>query len=122
MQAAGSWSHATCCAVPGNICRSDCYDQSSSSDWLFGLWPGPPKRFEHQGDTDFQIVRPDRWPQWGGNGHCDGDLVIGETDGKPGGSHGWCPKGDVFKTTRDGQICGGWGNWGETNVEVWYPR
>ena len=49
LQAAGSWSYDACCAVPGNDCHRDdggyCYDRASSSDWLFGLWPGAPQRF-----------------------------------------------------------------------------
>ena len=64
MQAAGSWSVDACCAVPGNDCDTDtltgeryCTDHASSSDWLFGLWPGPPQRFEPTGtDTTYQFV------------------------------------------------------------------
>ena len=72
LQAAGSWSVDACCAVHGNECvRHDnlprCYDSASSSDWLFGLWPGPPQRFEPTGtglghDT-YQYVEADEWPR-----------------------------------------------------------
>ena len=91
LQAAGSWSVDACCAVPGNDCHSTychdlpgrhgpgpgvtpcsgtgcdyCWDRTSSSDWLFGLWPGPPQRFEPTGtDTTYQVVYADYWPSWG---------------------------------------------------------
>ena len=118
-----------CCAVPGNDCYlkgqpcsrgcDSCYDRASSSDWLFGLWPGPPQRFEPTGaDTDawYQSVDAGSWPEWG-----HGDLTIGENSGAPGGSDGTCDQGITYRGT-DGEICGGDFNWGETDVEVWYPR
>ena len=124
MQAAGSWSVDACCAVHGNVCYNQgksyatCIDRTSSSDWLFGLWPGPPQRFEPTGtDTNYQYVDTDRWPRWGGNY----DLIIGDTSGVPGGSRGFCRQGRTYRGTV-GQICGGEGNWGATDVEVWYPR
>ena len=49
-----------------------------------------------------------------------GDLVIGGS-GAPGGSDGYCDQGGTYRGT-DGEICGGDGNWGATDVEVWYPR
>ena len=75
--------------MTGNHCDRDkygsayeCVDRASSSDWLFGLWPGPPQRFEPTGtDTPYQYVRADGWPWWGGNA----DLIIGGS-GAPGGS------------------------------------
>ena len=121
LQAAGSWSLDACCAVHGNDCQRPyyCRDLTSSSDWLFGLWPGPPQRFEPTGtDTTYQYVAADEWPRWGnGNG---ADLFIGATSGAPGGSAG-CPQGTTYRGT-DGEICGGNRNWGATDVEVWYPR
>eukprot|EP01045_Picozoa_sp_COSAG04_P053419 COSAG04_NODE_23311_length_340_cov_1.207469_2_plen_89_part_01 len=68
VQAAGSWSVGACCAVAGNDCvRPSCKDHTSSSDWLFGLWPGPPQRFDPSGaDTDYQTTNLDYWPMWGG--------------------------------------------------------
>ena len=130
-----------CCAVPGNDCsdsngHSDdwdtcsgtgcdvCIDQTTaSSDWLFGLGPGPPQRFQPNGDdTDwvdaYQTVWADDWPFWG-----NGDLDIG--DGRhPVGQYGTCmPWGEGPSTygVPVGGICGGDGNWGATDVEVWYP-
>ena len=81
------------------------------------MWPGPPQRFEPTG-TDYQFVYTDRWPVWG---HYPGDLAIGDTSGAPGGSHGHCDQGNAYHGT-PGEICGGDGNWGATDVEVWYPR
>ena len=119
VQAAGSWSVAACCAVHGNDCPSwgsYCYDRASSSDWLFGLWPGPPQRFEPTGtDTTYQDVEADGWPRWG----IGIDLRIGMS-GAPGGAGGTCDQGRTYRGT-GGEICGGHG-WGATDVEVWYPR
>ena len=124
VQAAGSWSLDACCAVTGNECHRDsnppyCVDRASSSDWLFGLGPGPPQRFEPTGtDTAYQQVRADRWPRWGSGT----DLFIGGSSGAPGGSGGECHyQGATYRGT-DGEICGGDNNWGATDVEVWYPR
>eukprot|EP01045_Picozoa_sp_COSAG04_P025371 COSAG04_NODE_3319_length_2939_cov_23.714085_2_plen_73_part_01 len=67
--------------MPGNFCYTTdtCIDRASSSDWLFGLWPGPPQRFEPTGaDTNYQNVGADRWPVWGS------DLAIGSSSGAPG--------------------------------------
>ena len=107
----------------GNDCHRDdspphCDDHTSSSDWLFGLWPGPPQRFEPTGTdaSEYQGIMTDYWPQWGAGGY---DLAIGNS-GAPGG-HGLCGRGGTFRGT-DGEICGGTWNWGATDVEVWYPR
>eukprot|EP01045_Picozoa_sp_COSAG04_P032837 COSAG04_NODE_6571_length_1302_cov_3.160432_1_plen_129_part_00 len=121
LQAVGGWSVDACCAVHGNECHPGdyCYDHTSSSDWLFGLWPDPPQRFEPTGtNTAYQYVGADDWPQWGSYGH--GDLHIGVNGGAPGGSHGNCRQGGTYRGT-DGEICGGKQNWGATAVEVWYP-
>ena len=121
LQAAGSWSHDACCAVQPDNCYDNsprCYDRASSSDWLFGLWPGPPQRFEPTGtDTYYQVVDADGWPAWGSDG--DADLAIGSS-GAPGGSGGYCAQGVTYRGTPN-EICGGRVNWGATAVEVWYP-
>ena len=133
LQAAGSWSVDACCAVHGNDCHRDpgtynshpyCLDHTSSSDWLFGLWPGPPQRFEPTGtSTQYQWVREDWWPLWGHRyDHASGptsDLFIGKS-GAPGGLDGSCGQGVAYHGT-DGEICGRERNWGATDVEVWYP-
>ena len=127
VQAAGSWSMDACCAVPGNGCErhtqypslDSCHDRASSSDWLFGLWPGPPQRFEPTGNnSNYQWVNAGDWPVWGGD---PSDLDIGWTSGAPGGSNGYCNQGNNYQGT-GGEICGGDKNWGATDVEVWYPR
>ena len=124
-QAAGSWSVDACCAVHGNSCyRSGgyCYDHTSSSDWLFGVWPGPPQRFEPTGtDTNYQTVYAGHWPRWGESHTGNGDLAIGATSGAPGVSHSRCHQGHTYRGA-EGEICGGADNWGATDVEVWYPR
>ena len=122
LQAAGSWSVDACCAVPGNDCHDGrCDDRASSSDWLFGLWPGPPQRFEPTGTFTFQYAHTDHWPEWGWGPGGYGDLNIGWTSGAPGGSDGSCNQGVTYRGT-GGEICGGAYNWGATDVEVWYPR
>ena len=98
VQAVGSWSMEACCAVGGNVVAGThgnkclpngrntgyCSDHTSSSDWLFGLWPGPPQRFQPTGTgsyaarTRYQAVSLG-WPLWG-----NGDLRIGDTSGAPG--------------------------------------
>ena len=126
LQAAGSWLFETCCAAIGNDChRNDhspngyCDDRTSSSDWLFGLWPGPPQRFEPTGhDTYYQFVAPDLWPQWGDLG----DLAIGGYGGAPGGTEAGCRQGGTYRKGKGGGVCGRGHNWGATDVEVWYPR
>ena len=108
--------------MPGNDCGTDtltgeryCTDRASSSDWLFGLWPGPPRRFEPTGDdTSYQSVGADSWPHWG-----DSDLGIGYYSGAPGGFC-FCRQGGTYRGA-EGEICGGYHNWGATAVEVWYP-
>ena len=90
-----------------------------ASDWLFGLWPGPPQRFEPTGITTYyQTVGPGYWPVWGA-GAGTVDLDIGDHSA-PGGSGGSCFQGHTYRGT-DGEICGGDHNWGATDVEVWYP-
>ena len=89
-----------------------CLDRASSSDWLFGLCPGHPQRFEPiDGAGYYQWVRADGWPCWG-RGH---DLDFGKELGK-----GSCDQGASFAGTKD-QICGGVKSWGEVHLETWFP-
>ena len=105
-----------CCAVAGNLCHrssDECEDRTSFNNWLFKLRPAP-QRFARSGNgTEYQLVWPDDWPQWGG------DLVIGQTSASPGGEFSACDQ--VIYLADDDEICGGDGNWGATDVEVWYP-
>ena len=96
---AGSWSVEACCADPRNDCTSAsgyCVDQSSSQDFLFGLWmpgradsAGPHRFLPTDADTAYQRAGPDRWPQWGNYGD---DLNMGD-NGPLGGSAGRCDPG-----------------------------
>eukprot|EP01045_Picozoa_sp_COSAG04_P032759 COSAG04_NODE_6527_length_1309_cov_25.861983_2_plen_104_part_00 len=99
----------------------------SSSDWLFGLWPGPPQRFEPTGRLDnvgagtaYQNVGAG-WPSWGdgaviADSPSADDLAIGGVAGQGG-----CHQGKMYRGAH-GEICGGDYNWGATDVEVWYPH
>ena len=111
--------------MSGNHCDLNyCWDQTSSSDWLFGLWPGPPQRFEPTGtNTKYQNVLAGGWPCWGSGGGPGGighDLAIG-AGGAPGGLSSYCFQGGTYRGTND-EICGGTHNGGAMDVEVWYPR
>ena len=86
-----------CCAVAGNECDTFhgsapdfCFDHASSSDWLFGLGPDPPQRYEPTGtNTVYQTVLATGWPSWGSGA----DLSIGfDSRGLPGGLAGDCVK------------------------------
>ena len=115
MQAADGWSLDACCS--GNNCGYGiCHDYTSSPNWLFGLWPGPPRRSQASPPPSgwaYRTVWADHWPEWGEMS----DLVIGGS-GAPGGSGGTCVDGGLY---RGGNFCGGQYNWGKTDVEVWYP-
>ena len=93
--------------------KNFCIDHTASSDWLFGLWPGPPQRFEPTGtDTFYQSIK-NGWPHWGhtaGRRDPYADLSIGACR---------CNQGHTYQGT-DGEICGGDNNWGKTDVEVWF--
>jgi hypothetical protein len=124
-QAEGSWSWGTgagpgeregCCAVQGNGCYSGyCSDHTSSSDYLYRLSPGEPERYETipGGGTEYQIVDPSYWPVFGGGA----DLWIG-SDGPPG-TGGYCSQGTTYRGS-DNAACGGFNNWGHTDLEVWF--
>ena len=123
---AGSWSKEACCADPRNDCSDIrwCIDQSASDDFLFGLWmPGRaggegPERYLPTGkDTQYQFVDPDYWPLWGQYGS---DLNLGSSNGPPGGSVGCCQQGNTYAGSPN-EICGGYHNWGVTQLEVWRP-
>ena len=137
-QAAGPWSKTACCAVSGNECRDSgtCVDKHAASDFLFRLQPGEPQRFLPTGTGDYtsryQSVGPDYWPIWG-----YGDLSMGDA-GPPGGTYGYCDQGNTYergvRPTRydpslgentyvglpTNEACGGFHNWGRTDLEVWH--
>eukprot|EP01046_Picozoa_sp_COSAG06_P009927 COSAG06_NODE_530_length_14570_cov_23.269435_18_plen_146_part_00 len=116
-QAEGSWSKERCCAVQGNICGSTyCIDRTASSDYLYRLSPGEPERYETipGGSTNYQRATPTFWPYFG-NG-CD--LDIGYDNGPPG-TGGYCSQGTTYRGSPDA-ACGGYQNWGHTDLEVWF--
>eukprot|EP01045_Picozoa_sp_COSAG04_P018756 COSAG04_NODE_1760_length_5665_cov_4.392203_3_plen_659_part_00 len=132
-----------CCAVHGNTCgeaqqTSYCLDHTSSSNFVFGLWPGPPERFDPTGHYDpnggpqyQQVFEGSFWPRWGAG--AEADLNIGDSEdadqvprsdwpflGHPG-LNGYCRQGHTYQgTSGSSSICGGNDNWGATDVEVWY--
>lgn len=118
-QAEGSWSKERCCAVQANECRSyDCYDHTASSDYLYRLSPGEPERYEtipSTWETEYQYAKPSYWPRFGGG---DGDLAIGW--GGPPGTYGYCNQGGTYRG-HPSAACGGYDNWGHTDLEVWRP-
>jgi hypothetical protein len=118
-QAEGSWSKERCCAVQGNNCPGGflgCTDHTSSSDYLYRLSPGEPERYETipGGDTRYQRIDPTLWPVFG----FSGDLTIGYGNGPPGPG-GWCNQGHTYRGSPNA-ACGGDGNWGHTDLEVWF--
>ena len=114
-QAEGSWSYERCCAVQGNNCLSSfCEDHTSSSDYLYRLSPGEPERYETTGDNAwYQYVYPTRWPIFGYD-----DLTIGAYNGPPG-TDGYCDQGGTYRGSHNA-ACGGYHNWGHTDLEVWF--
>ena len=114
-QAEGSWSKERCCAVQGNDCGNTyCVDHTSSSDYLYRLSPGEPERYETipGGITSYQYANPISWPTFGY------DLNIGSY-GPPGDTTGSCDQGTTYRGSHDA-ACGGDGNWGQTDLEVWF--
>ena len=118
--AAKPWNYTACCAVSENKCYPNgggCYDRSAASDFLFRLQPGKAERFLPIGGTDndwYQCshAASNYWPAWG-----DLDLYMGY-DGPPG-HNGYCQQGHTYAGSLD-EACGGEGNWGPTDLEVWF--
>jgi hypothetical protein len=126
-QAAGSWSKTACCAVSANTCgffgQDYCVDNTAASDFIFRLQPGEPQFFLPTGTgsyrTRYQYVGPGYWPMWGGGGF-KGDLNMGLNYNDPLGEYGRCYQGNTYAGSPN-EICGGEGNWGATQLEVWRP-
>ena len=147
--AAGSWNKEACCADPRNDCSGhplcngcdeDCIDHASSDDFLFGLWmPGRvggegPKRFVPTGkSTVYQTVRlpevsgsGDRrvhvtaWPSWGLDEWGSSQLSLGRHSQLGAYNSASCGGGQYYNSSSN-EICGGWQNWGATELEVWRP-
>ena len=87
----------------------------ATGDFLFRLGPGAtPVAYRPTGkNTDYQWRDPDYWPRWG-----SGDLWFGSY-GALGQGYAHCVQGHTYAgETND--ACGGDGNWGATEMEVWY--
>ena len=97
----------------------------AAGDFLFRLGPGAtPVAYRPTGkDTDYQLRNPGVWPTWG----SDGDDLLFGVSGALGQSVAWCHQGNTYaghnRNTYAGEpndACGGDGNWGATEMEVWY--
>ena len=116
---------------PGNFTFGGYADATWSGDqelkgtpasFIFGLGPGEPEHFGQPG----QWAGPAFFPAWGGATsipglpNADGLWVGGTSMFDPTGEHGTGPPGfDGF--CDPSSLCGGGGNWGETELEVWRP-
>ena len=93
---------------------NDDYATEAAGDFLFRLGPGAtPVAYRPTGKyTYYQYRNPGRWPTWGG-----GDLKFGGSGAL--GHYARCNQGWTYAgETND--ACGGDGNWGATEMEVWY--
>ena len=64
-------------------------------------------------NTLYQDVYPSVWPIFG-NGY---ELRIGFSG--PPGTDGYCSQGATYRGSTNA-ACGGDGNWGHTDLEVWF--
>ena len=97
-----------------------CIDRTASSDFLFRLQPGEPKRFLPIGGfgrdtTQYQLLESGNWPQWG-----HGDLWMGNHYCMAGQEYcgSVCDQGHTYAGFSN-EACGG-SHWGPTDVEVWF--
>ena len=89
----------------------------AAGDFLFRLGPGAgPVAYRPTGKgTHYQYRNPGYWPLWGGH-----DLGFGGYSGALGqGFSAFCNQGDTY-AGQTNDACGGDGNWGATEMEVWY--
>ena len=103
--------------------------KGTSASFIFGLGPGAPEQISQPG----QWVGGSFFPAWGGatsipglpnaNGLWIGGTSMYNPDGggeAPGSPDGFCGGFAGYPLRREG-LCGGGGNWGETELEVWRP-
>ena len=92
------------------------YASEAAGDFLFRLGPGAgPVAYRPTGHgTYYQDRRPGSWPSWG---HY-GDLQFGYS-GALGQGDAFCDQGHTYAGEAI-DACGGRGNWGATEMEVWY--
>ena len=92
------------------------YASEATGDFLFRLGPGArPVAYRPTGrDTQYQWRGPGAWPSWGSGT----DLVFGGY-GALGQGYAQCYQGKTYAGEHN-DACGGDGNWGATEMEVWY--
>ena len=91
--------------------------EEATGDFLFRLGPGAtPVAYRPTGkDTHYQGRDPSYWPLWGFNA----DLKFGEYGALGQGIYAQCRQGGTYAGEHN-DACGGSGNWGATEMEVWY--
>ena len=93
------------------------YATEAAGDFLFRLGPGAtPVAYRPTGkDMNYQFRDPSHWPHWG----YGTDLYFGWSGALGQGIYAYCDQGSTYAgETND--ACGGDGNWGATEMEVWY--
>ena len=92
------------------------YAREAEGDFLFRLGPGAgPVAYRPTGDdTHYQHCDPSYWPIWG-----YGELEFGEYGALGQGGSATCDQGSTY-AGEPNDACGGAGNWGATEMEVWY--
>ena len=88
----------------------------ATGDFLFRLGPGAgPVAYRPTGDdTHYQLRGPYYWPWWGYY-----DLSFGSYGALGQGNFAQCDQGTTY-AGEPNDACGGAGNWGATEMEVWY--
>lgn len=139
-QGFGSWSSAACCSDTRNSCTGSggaqyCRNKVATSNFVFSLSPGTPRRFRaatSAGDgyqPGYQLAKSSLWPTFGGIGAQSSSRIVASLRLSGGtvrypttnqlGSGASCGISPSY-TSSANTICGGSGNWGTTNMEVWY--
>ena len=96
---------------------NDNFATEATGDFLFWLGPGAtPVAYRPTGkDTHYQRRDPGWWPGWG----IGYDLKFGAFGALGQGQLAYCYQGSTYAGERN-DACGGEGNWGATEMEVWY--
>ena len=105
------------------------YATEAEGDFLFRLGPGAtPVAYRPTGkDTDYQRRGPGGWPLLGNGGRSvgaspsEGTAAADPRFGGHGalGDYACCLQGNTYAGEHN-DACGGDGNWGATEMEVWY--
>ena len=97
------------------------YATEAAGDFLFRLGPGAgPVAYRPTGDdTNYQLRGPAVWPSWGYGHEGLSDLYFGINGALGQGVYEQCAQGHTY-AGEPNDACGGAGNWGATEMEVWY--